>query len=193
MTSTKRDRAENGGLAYIRVTYGVPAGRGVRVVTEDGKHGRIVGAKGPNLRVRLFGEDGHPGLYHPKSLTYEGMQGIEPLDAAALDRIPGRPMNGDAYSATCRPGSWEWQTAYGHDLRAWLQAHGYRPVRDPEATWRVRWTKAPPPEAAHVCPVIGCALVAGHPTDHPGVAAHPGVDAKLPADLADWRIAQEAP
>lgn len=42
-------------LPYIRRYYRVPAKRG-RHVSVDGRHGVIVGARGPHLRVRFTGD-----------------------------------------------------------------------------------------------------------------------------------------
>lgn len=42
-------------LDYIRRHYDVPAKRGQRVIV-DGHPGRIVGARGPHLRVRFDGQ-----------------------------------------------------------------------------------------------------------------------------------------
>ncbi len=53
----------NGGLAYIRATYGVPAKRGGRV-TVNGQPGRITSTRGPHLRVRLD-SGGRRLIYHP--------------------------------------------------------------------------------------------------------------------------------
>ena len=45
----------------------------------------------------------------------------------------------ELYSAISRPGSWEWQTEDGHDVRRILKEKGYETIEDPKASWRVRW------------------------------------------------------
>ncbi|QQP96461.1 hypothetical protein [Lysobacter enzymogenes] len=56
-------------MAYIRLTYGVPAKRGMRVEYMSGRdlelmEGVIVGSKGQHLRIRLDGNR-HSGFFHP--------------------------------------------------------------------------------------------------------------------------------
>lgn len=53
----------SGEFDYVRSYYGVPAGRGVRVIA-DGKPGRITSGDGHYIRVRLDGE-ARSGIYHP--------------------------------------------------------------------------------------------------------------------------------
>lgn len=48
---------------YVRRYYGVPAGRGVRVVV-DGKPGRITSGDGQYIRV-LFDGEKRPSVCHP--------------------------------------------------------------------------------------------------------------------------------
>ena len=53
-------------MNYIRNYYGVPAKRGARIYyTHAKKYGTIVGSKGAYLRIRMDGEGGAGGLYHP--------------------------------------------------------------------------------------------------------------------------------
>jgi hypothetical protein len=66
-------------------------------------------------------------------------QGIDAITAAFLATMPIGTF-GDAYSATCRPGSWEFQTADGAAMRAELGRRGYVSTQDPAAPWRLRWT-----------------------------------------------------
>lgn len=48
---------------------------------------------------------------------------------------------GDVYSAICRPGSWEYQLPIAATLRALLRDCGYEPTKDPDADWRLIWTR----------------------------------------------------
>lgn len=57
------ERESDVSAEYVRRYYGVPAKRGM-TVTVDGKVGKIVGFRGPHLRVRLDGEK-HPVNCHP--------------------------------------------------------------------------------------------------------------------------------
>lgn len=57
-------------MAYIRSHYLVPARRGGRVRVYDGREGRITGARGCYLMVRLDGER-RSLSYHPTwKVTY---------------------------------------------------------------------------------------------------------------------------
>ena len=60
------DMDNNRALAYIRDYYGVPAGMG-RAVTFKGTPGRITGAQGPHLLIRLDGEE----ISRPYHTTWE--------------------------------------------------------------------------------------------------------------------------
>lgn len=53
----------------------------------------------------------------------------------------GGPLFGDVYSACCRPGSWEYRTSPAARLRALLEQNGYVAAPDPDATWRLIWTR----------------------------------------------------
>ena len=56
-------------MDYIRKTYNVPAKQG-GVIEYQGKIGRILGASGGYLRIKLDGEK-RVGLYHPTyNITY---------------------------------------------------------------------------------------------------------------------------
>lgn len=78
------------------------------------------------------------------------MSASEP-EWSGLDRVPKRLRAkleklvkndfGDAYSAACRPGSWEYQTEWGTDIRQALIMAGFEEEQDPAASWRVRWLK----------------------------------------------------
>lgn len=48
---------------------------------------------------------------------------------------------GDVYSAVCRPGSWEYQLDAARTLRELLKQNGYQPTKDPDADWRLIWTR----------------------------------------------------
>lgn len=47
----------------------------------------------------------------------------------------------DGYSATCRPGSWEYHDGRGAQMRGALKVLGYKETDDPAASWRSRWVK----------------------------------------------------
>lgn len=60
------------GMQYIRNTYGVPAKRGGRVryapPNRESREGRIIGADGPYLRIKLDPRPGivqHTTTHHP--------------------------------------------------------------------------------------------------------------------------------
>jgi len=60
-------------LQYIRQHYKVPAKRGDKVLakTPSGEltYGTIIGASGPHLKVRFFGED-RVCIFHPTDVEY---------------------------------------------------------------------------------------------------------------------------
>lgn len=56
-------------LEAVRMRYGVPVKRGMRVTTETGEHGTVTCGDGMHVRVRLDGEK-HSGRWHPFSLDY---------------------------------------------------------------------------------------------------------------------------
>lgn len=70
----------------------------------------------------------------------DGLQGIDAETWAVLEAMPCRTF-GDAYSCTCRPGSWEWQTPEAMAMRLELERRGFVSSQDPDATWRVRWDR----------------------------------------------------
>lgn len=68
------------------------------------------------------------------------------IDAALVVELhkrwsAARVTFGDVYSAVCRPGSWEYQLPAALELRALLICNGYQPTPDPDATWRLIWTR----------------------------------------------------
>lgn len=69
-------------LPAIRRRYGVPAKRGGRV-TFEGRPARITAASGHHLRLRLDGEKGRTGRYHPL-WRIDYLDGID--HGAAYDR-----------------------------------------------------------------------------------------------------------
>lgn len=60
-------------LTYVKEKYGVPAKRGMRVLTYRGE-GTVTCGDGAYVRVRVDG-DKHSGRYHPLSLDY--LDGID--------------------------------------------------------------------------------------------------------------------
>lgn len=75
----------------------------------------------------------------------EAWGGLDRLPRSLKERIEKLAESdvGDAYSAACRPGSWEYRTEWAAKIRGVLEAHGFEAVADPAASWRVRWQQRP--------------------------------------------------
>lgn len=64
------------------------------------------------------------------------------IDAKTLAELEDLDVGLDVYSATCRPGSWEYHRAEAAELRGVLRARGYTPETDAEASWRLWWRRS---------------------------------------------------